>query len=117
MTVPWMQLLVALAGVILMALPGVTGARGAGADALHVLGPLIATIGVMAMAGVLRVCRWANVLLGAAVVVSPFAFRVPQSAAVVAIGAGLAVIFASARDHPDPHFRGRWRALFAPERR
>ena len=112
MTFPWRHAIATAAGVVVTAIPDRAGFDGPPADALHVLGPLVATVGLLAGSGVLRPLRWANVLLGALVVACAFVFDLAATeAAIVAIAAGTAAAVASATDSPDPRFRGRWRAL------
>lgn len=112
---PWRELVAAGAGVVVTAVPDRAGVTGTAADALHVLGPLIATVGMLAAAGVLRPMRWINVLLGAAAVACAFAFALSAPAAIATIAAGSAAAVVSALDVPDPRFRGRWLALLRRE--
>ena len=117
MRVPWREIIATGAGIAITVVPGLTGARDSGADTLHVLGPVIASVGVMTMSGALTVLRWVNVVLGAAVVAAAFVFALPAAAAILAIGAGVVAAVASTSGGPDPHFRGRWRALSKREGR
>jgi uncharacterized membrane protein len=69
---PW-NLLVSIAlGVWLMFAPDVMGTTGAAAHADHVIGALIITFAVMALADVGRALRFANVLFAALVIAAPW---------------------------------------------
>lgn len=71
-TVPW-NLLVSIAlGLWLMLAPSVLGSRAPAAHSDHLVGALIVTVVMIALADVGRVARLVNVLLGAWVMVSPW---------------------------------------------
>lgn len=115
--ISWRELLVAAAGVVLMTVPDRAGVEGTGADALHLLGTLIATFALLATAGVLRPLRWVNVLLGVAAMATAFVFDLGgANAAVVTIAAGGAAAAAAATDQRDKRFGGRWIALLRREK-
>jgi hypothetical protein len=71
-TAPWNLLLTAALGLWLMAAPAVFGSRGGAADSDHLVGALVVTVAVIALAEVGRPVRFANVLLGAWTVASPW---------------------------------------------
>lgn len=71
-TVPGTLLTSALLGVWLMAAPGVMGAEGMVANSNYLVGALITTTAVVAMAEVTRAARFLNVLLGAWIVAVPW---------------------------------------------
>lgn len=71
-TVPWNLLLSAILGVWVMAAPAVLGSQGAAADSDHLVGALVVTVAVIAMAEVARAMRFVNVLLGAWFIISPW---------------------------------------------
>lgn len=70
--VPWPLLLSAVLGVWLMAAPAVFGSQGAAADSDHLVGALVATVAVTAMAEVARTLRFVNIPLGAWFIVAPW---------------------------------------------
>lgn len=63
-TVPWNLLIASFIGVWLMFSPSVFGFNGIFADSNHLIGALVVTISVIAMAEVLRFVRFINVLFG-----------------------------------------------------
>ena len=71
-TVPWTLLLSTLLGIWLMASPAVFGSQDAAANSNHLVGALIATFAVIAMAEVTRAARFVNVLAGAWIVAAPW---------------------------------------------
>ncbi|MCC7442671.1 MAG: vitamin K epoxide reductase family protein [Bdellovibrionales bacterium] len=66
-TGPWNLWVSAALGVWLMAIPALfgIGKQSAAADNAHLVGALVTTVAVVAMAEVGRLFRWANVVLGA----------------------------------------------------
>ncbi len=71
-TVPLTLLISAFLGFWLMGAPVALGAEGVAADSDFLVGPLVAVVAVSAMAEVIRAFRYANVLLGAWLVVAPW---------------------------------------------
>lgn len=69
---PWNLLLSMAIGVWLMLAPSVLGSTGAAAHAEHLVGALIVTVAVIALADVGRATRFANLAFGAAVIVAPW---------------------------------------------
>ena len=64
-TMPWNLVQSAAIGLWLMIAPAVLGSTCAAADSDHLIGALVLTIAVIAMAAVVRAGRYLNVLLGA----------------------------------------------------
>jgi uncharacterized membrane protein len=79
--VPWNLLLSALLGVWLLISPVVFGVHGLAANSTYVLGALVITIAVIAMAEVGRAIRFVNFLIALALVIAPFVFGEPSAAA------------------------------------
>jgi hypothetical protein len=71
-TLPWNLAASAALGLWLMAAPALFGSHGAAADSDHLLGPLITTFAVIALAEVARPVRFLNVLLGGWVMAAPW---------------------------------------------
>jgi hypothetical protein len=69
---PWNLLLCAGLGVWLMFAPAVLGSAGAAAHSDHLVGALIATAAVIALADVGRATRFINIALGAWVIAAPW---------------------------------------------
>jgi hypothetical protein len=70
--VPWTLLLSAALGVWLMFAPAVFGSEGGSADSDHLVGALVVTLAVIAMAEVMRAARFLNVLFGLWLVAAPW---------------------------------------------
>jgi hypothetical protein len=71
-TAPWNLLASAALGVWLMFAPATFGISGKGADSDHLVGALIATFAVLAMAEVMRAVRLVNVLAGVWILAAPW---------------------------------------------
>ncbi|MEO5936025.1 MAG: vitamin K epoxide reductase family protein [Terriglobales bacterium] len=71
-TLPWNLLASAAVGLWLMFAPAALGSVGKAAHSDHLIGALIVTLSVIALADVGRAVRFVNVLLGAWVVASPW---------------------------------------------
>jgi hypothetical protein len=69
---PWNLLLSAGLGVWLMFAPTVLGSAGAAAHSDHLVGALIVTVAVIALAEVGRATRFVNVVFGAWVIAAPW---------------------------------------------
>ena len=106
-------------GVWLMFAPAVFGSAGTAAHSDHVIGALIVTFAVMALADVGRVLRFVNVLLGALVIALPWLVGGATSASKWSDAvAGAAVILLSLRRGPVGERYGSWdRFIQWPNRR
>ncbi len=71
-TVPWNLLLSAAFGAWLMATPSVFQTQGLAADSNHILGALVVTVAIIAMAEVTRAARFINIALAFGIVVLPW---------------------------------------------
>lgn len=69
---PWNLLVSIGLGIWLMFVPSVLGTTGVAAHADHLIGALIVTFSVMALADVGRALRFANLLFGALVIAAPW---------------------------------------------
>ncbi len=95
-TVPWSLALSVGIGVWLMFTPSLLGTQGSAAHADHLLGALIVTFAVMALADVGRALRFANVLFGAFVIAAPWLLQgATGSSRWIDLGAGAAVVLLS----------------------
>jgi nucleoside-diphosphate-sugar epimerase/uncharacterized membrane protein len=106
---PWNLLLGASLGVWLMFAPAVLGSTAAAAHSDHLVGALIVTIAVMALADVGRAMRLINILFGAWVIAAPLILggATPASRWSDAI-AGALVIVLSLRRGPVGERYGTW---------
>ncbi len=84
-TVPWNLLLSAALGIWLMAAPAIFGTEGTAADSNHLVGALVVTLAVIAMAEVTRTARFLNILCGIWIISAPWLLN----------GAGMATIWNS----------------------
>ena len=71
---PWTLALSAVLGIWLMCTRLVFGTEGAQADSDHLLGALVVTVAITAMAEAARPARFINLLLGVALMFAPFMF-------------------------------------------
>ena len=69
---PWNLVLASFVGIWLMFTPAVLGSGGTAAHSDHLVGALIVTVAVIALADVGRAARFINVIFGAWVVISPW---------------------------------------------
>lgn len=93
MSAPWTLSAATVIGLWLMFSPAVLGSAGPFADSSHVAGALVITISVVAMAEVIRIGRFLNVLLGLWLVAAPFLAAGSNLAATVSgVVAGALVI-------------------------
>jgi hypothetical protein len=67
----WIHLIVAALGLWVMASPDVMGYEGPERLNNHIVGPLIVSAAVIALAETTRVLRWVNVVLGCWLVLAP----------------------------------------------
>jgi uncharacterized membrane protein len=106
---PWILLVSVGLGVWLMLTPSVLGTTGAAADSNHLVGALIVTTTVIALADVGRAARFLNILFGAWVIAAPWILSgaTPASRWSDAIVAAL-VILLSLRRGPVGERYGTW---------
>lgn len=95
--VPWNIGVCLLIGVWLMFTRLTLGAEGALADMDHLVGSLVITVSVIAFAEVARAVRFANMALGAAIIVVPFVTDAGVASMVADSLCGLALILLSFR--------------------
>jgi hypothetical protein len=113
----WAQGISALIGVWLMAAPGVFRFDGPAGVNAHIVGPLIASFGVIAMGECTRGVRRVNLPLALWVVLSPLFLDQPMNAAMNSLIAGVAVgTLSLVRGHVKHRFGGGWAALREPGR-
>lgn len=106
---PWTLLLATAIGVALMFTRLLFGTEGAMADNDHLVGSLVVTVSVMAMAEVGRALRFANVAFGAWLIAAPFVLAGANGAATTAsIAAGIVLIWLSLPRGPVRNRYGNW---------
>ena len=106
---PWNLLLASVAGVWLMFAPSALGSTGAAAHSDHLVGALIVTFAVMALADVGRALRFVNVLFGGWVIAAPWLLGGATTASRWSdVIAGALVILLSLRHGPVGERYGSW---------
>ncbi len=106
---PWTLMLSVAAGVWLMLTPWALGSLGTAAHSDHLVGALIVTVAVIALADVGRAARFVNVLFGTWVIASPWVLAGASAGSRwsnVAVGA--LVILLSLRRGPVGERYGTW---------
>lgn len=94
-SLPWGLALSALIGLFLLFTRLTLGAEGNMADADHVIGALVLTVISIAAAEVARRARYLNLLLGGALVITPFVCEATLIGIFARIGAGTALMLLS----------------------
>lgn len=103
----------ALAGVCMMALPAVFDYSGAARVNDQVVGPIVATLGLVAMWEVTRPVRWVNLLLAAWMIAAVFALDYPfVGGTAVLATAVLAGVLSLVRGERRHDVGGGWAALW-----
>lgn len=109
----WAQVMSALVGIWLMASPSVLGYGRPLATSDWIVGPLVASFGLIAAWSVTRAVRWANLVLAAWVVLSPFLLGdagVDVNHVVSGILLGMLALIRGRSRHS---YAGGWRSLGA----
>ncbi|HXG80443.1 MAG TPA: NAD-dependent epimerase/dehydratase family protein [Sphingomicrobium sp.] len=110
-SLPWNLGLAALIGLWLMFTRVTLGAEGSMANADHLVGSLALTVISLAAAEVARALRFLLIPLGAALLVTPFAYGAGGVQLAASIACGLALILLSLRRSPIRETYGRWQAM------
>ena len=110
-SVPWNLGVVALIGLALLFTRPLLGVDGSLANAHHLIGSLVLTVVSIAAAEVARPARYLNVLLGAALMLTPFIWSAGPWANGAGIALGAALIALSLRRGPIRERYGDWSRL------
>jgi hypothetical protein len=95
-SVPWKLLASTALGVWLMFVPSLFGSSGTAADSDHLVGALVVTFAIIALAEVMRPIRFINVLFGAWIVASPWLLTgTTMGATWSAVATGMLLMFLS----------------------
>jgi uncharacterized membrane protein len=109
---PWQLLVISLIGVWLMFTRLIYGAEGAMANSDHLMGSLLITVSVLAMAEVARPLRLLNVFIGLWLLAAPWLFAGGSTMAIInGSVAGLAVIVLSIPQGPIRYRYAGWNRL------
>jgi hypothetical protein len=112
-SLPWNLLLVILVGVYLMFTRLSVGAEGVPANADHLIGALVVTVAVTALAEVARTVRLLCVPLGFALLITPFVLGADWPATLSSLICGLLVVGLSLPRGPIWNRYGDWsRTIF-----
>ncbi len=110
-SVPWNLAVSILIGVWLMLSRATLGSDGRAADADHVIGSLVLTVTVTALAEVARPVRYANILLGAALIALAAVFWPNPWAGLSSVACGAALVVLAFRRGPVLARYGGWNKL------
>jgi hypothetical protein len=111
------QIVSLIAGLWLMATPGVLGYGRPLATSDHIVGPLVATFACIAIWEATRSLRWVNVPLGVWIVVAPLLLGGPPQGLLNGIVCGVTIAFLATRGREIHHqFDGGWSTLWRPGR-
>lgn len=109
----WARIANTALGLWLMVAPPVLGYTGSAATNDRVIGPIIASFAIIAMAGATRPVRRANTALGGWLLVAPWLLGYGTAATVNSLVVGVLVIAASlVRGEVKDTFGGGWSALW-----
>lgn len=112
-TLPWSLAASLAIGVWLMLTRLTLGTGGGMADADHLIGSLVVTVTVVALAEVARPLRFLNMALGAALLVTPIAFGADVAATAASLACGTALIALAVPRGPVRNRYGGWSRLLA----
>jgi nucleoside-diphosphate-sugar epimerase len=110
---PWNLALAGLVALSLLFTRLTLGVDGSLANAHHLLGALVLTVISIAAAEVARAARYANLALGAALLVVPFIYEADTAAIAYTIAAGIAIMALSVRRGPIRERYGAWKRWLA----
>jgi nucleoside-diphosphate-sugar epimerase/uncharacterized membrane protein len=105
---PWNLAVCVLIGIWLMFTRLTLGAEGGMANADHLIGALVVTVSVIALAEVARSVRLLNVGLGAALLVTPLIYDASNTQMLISLICGAALILLSLRRGPVRTIYGGW---------
>ncbi|MDQ3937965.1 MAG: SPW repeat protein [Chloroflexota bacterium] len=104
-----------LLGIWLLAAPDLLGYDGPARINHLIMGPIAATIAVIAASEVLRELRWLNLLAGAWLVLAPLLIPHDQQALFTGVTTGMAMTaLALVRGQTKERLGGGWRAVLRP---
>ncbi|MGK4004006.1 SDR family oxidoreductase [Sorangium sp. So ce1036] len=113
----WGSILSAAVGIWLMIAPAALDYGAPASTSDRIVGPLLATVGLVALFEVARPLLWVNLALGLWLVAAPWALGFPADARWNSLACGAAVaLLSQARGRSTRRYGGGWTALFRPER-
>lgn len=109
----WSAIVHIIIGLWLMAMPGVLGAGGSFADSNHIAGPLVVTIGIIALWDINKYSIKVNIIAAAWIIVAPLFIGHDTSEAILNIVAGIILIGSALVKRKDKYnYGGGWASLF-----
>jgi hypothetical protein len=109
----WRQAAVAAAGLWLMVAPAMLGYGRPASESDWICGPIVATLGIMAMSRAIRAVRWANLPIAAWLMIGPLVAGYPGDAVASSMGVGVTLIALNAyRSSAAVSLGGGWRAVW-----
>ncbi len=108
LTTPWNLLAAIAIGIWLMFTRLTLGAEGGMANADHLIGSLVVTTSVIALAETARPLRLLNIGFGTALMITPFAYGASAVQIIAGLAAGVALIALSFRRGPVKNRYGVW---------
>ena len=109
----WMHLLPALAGIWLMASPAVLDYADPARANDRIIGPIVASLAIIALWEIMRSLRWVNVILGAWLLIVPWLLGHTSDARWNSLAAGALVLgFSLAKGERTHPFGGGWSSLW-----
>ena len=109
----WRHLLTALAGIWLMASPAVLDYANPARANDRIIGPIVASMAIIAIWEISRPLRWVNVILGAWLMIAPWLLGHPPEARWNSLAAGALVLaFSLVKGKRTHQVGGGWSALW-----
>jgi hypothetical protein len=109
----WARVISAILGIWLMAAPAVLGYDGLAATSHRIVGPIAASLAVIAIWEVTRPLRWGNLLLGLWLIVSPLVLGGGSSVVISSLIVGVLLSTCALMPGSVKHqFGGGWSALW-----
>lgn len=109
----WARLATAALGLWLMAAPAVLGYSGTAATSDRIVGPLVASVAVVAVWEVARGLRWLGLIAAGWLLLAPWVLGYAAMAAVHSLLVGVTLGVLTVRDgRRGQRFGGGWRAVF-----
>lgn len=108
----WQPIVHIIIGLGLMAMPSLLGMDGVAADSNHICGPIIATLGIIALWDVNKAAIKANIIVAIWLILAPLFIEHSTVTAAINVVAGIVVAISSAKKRKDQHsYGGGWKSL------
>lgn len=109
----WSAIVHIITGLWLMAMPGVLGAGGSFADSNHIAGPMIVTIGIIALWDINKYSIKVNIIAAAWIIGAPLFIHHDTAEIILNIAAGIILIGSALVKRKDKYnYGGGWSSLF-----